>query len=157
MAIPSGLPTNDQRIKSPNAPHHLRNRTANTLSLSEFERVYASLPPASFRRMPRHDPGHVVCPGARLGWLPMFSSRLSMNWSKTSDDTVPIFLPIRSVDTVQIWLIFTHECLGWSFESRSRARGNPAPCLWKSLFPPRVALGIRSGYSPLSMTISMPK
>jgi hypothetical protein len=41
-------------------------------------------------------------------------------------ETLSIFLPIRSIDSVQIWLIFTHERFGNFKDSGSRVKGNPA-------------------------------
>ena len=47
----------------------------------------------------------------------MISCKPSMFWSNSSCHIEPIFLPIRSAESVWIRLIFPHECFGSSLSS----------------------------------------
>src|SRR5438874_1676703 len=53
-----------------------------------------------------------------------------MSQSSSSGETRPIFLPMRSTESVRIWLIFTHEGLGRFSLVNSSVRGKPARCGW---------------------------
>ena len=54
-------------------------------------------------------------PGMGTEWncqSPIISFSPSMSVESSSGEIVPIFLPMRSVESVRTWLIFAHERLG---------------------------------------------
>jgi len=60
----------------------------------------------------------------------MISFKPSITWASSSGATLPIFLPIRPVESVRIWLILTQERLGNLDFKISCVSGKPARCSW---------------------------
>jgi hypothetical protein len=55
----------------------------------------------------------------------IISERPSNTVAISSSEARPSRRPIRSTESVLIWLIFTHDRLGWLVAVSSRVSGNP--------------------------------
>jgi len=63
-------------------------------------------------------------------YFPTISSKPSITWSISSTEADPTFLPRRSIESVRICEILTHDCLGNFLLSSSRVSGKPAFGFW---------------------------
>ncbi len=61
---------------------------------------------------------------------PIISERPSNTVASSSSEARPSLRPIRSTESVRIWLIFTHDRLGRLAAMSSRVSGNPARGSW---------------------------
>ncbi len=61
---------------------------------------------------------------------PMISFKPSIIVSNSSSETVPIFFPKRCIESVRVWLIFTHDFFGSFGSESSNVNGKLALGCW---------------------------